>query len=47
MPANRERIAFRERAFGVETIYMTGRMRMTRKTRAAAKRSAVLLQALD
>jgi hypothetical protein len=31
MPANRERIASREGASGVETFYMTGGMRINRK----------------
>jgi hypothetical protein len=31
MPSNRERIASSEGAFGVETLYMTGRMRINRK----------------
>jgi hypothetical protein len=31
MPVNHERIDPRKGAFGVETLYMTGRMRINRK----------------
>jgi hypothetical protein len=34
-------------ACGVQTLYMTGRMKKDRKTRAPANRCAVLLRVLD
>jgi hypothetical protein len=42
MPAKSERIASREGARGVQTLYMTGRMQINQKTRLTA-----IFQALD
>jgi len=47
MPSNRERIAFREGASGVETLYMTGRMRIKRKNTRGSEPVRRFAQALN
>jgi hypothetical protein len=43
--ANRERIAFREGACGIQTLYMTETMQINRITRAATDPRTVSFQA--
>jgi hypothetical protein len=47
MAANRARIAAPEGARGVQTLYMTGRMQINRKTGTTANRRTGLFQALN
>jgi hypothetical protein len=46
MPANRERIAFREGARGIQTLYMTGQNANEQKNTRDGKPARRLLQAL-